>query len=74
MKRLVRCCRTNFKGWVRSGGSRAGEFTLLHNVGVLVNWRALWVGAHYSPAHKRLCINFVPCVTVWWAKPGGYLP
>ena len=26
-------------------------------IGVLYNKHALWVGAHYSPANKRWCIN-----------------
>lgn len=45
-----------------------------HCFGLLVNWRAQWVGWHYSPAHKRLCVNLLPGVTLWWAKPGGQLP
>jgi len=45
-----------------------------HCFGLLVNWRALWVGAHYSPAHKRLCVNLLPGVTLWWTRPGGQLP
>lgn len=45
-----------------------------HGVGLLVNWRSLWVGAHYSEHHRRWCINPLPCITIWWTKPGGYLP
>lgn len=47
---------------------------MYHCVGLLLNKNALWVGAHYSPAHKRLCINVLPGVTLWWTKPGGMLP
>lgn len=48
--------------------------TSAHSFGLLVNWRALWVGAHYSKHDKRLCLNLLPCVTLWWTKPGGKLP
>ena len=42
--------------------------------GVLVNTNALWVGAHYSNANKRWCINVLPCLTVWFTKRGGNAP
>lgn len=48
--------------------------TKKHKVGVLLNWHAGWIGWHYSEHHKRLCINLIPCVTLWWTKPGGTLP
>lgn len=50
------------------------EDAYFHCFGLLVNWRALWVGAHYSKHDKRLCLNLLPCVTLWWTKPGGKLP
>lgn len=54
---------------------RAESWGALFNCfGLLVNWRALWIGAHYSSQHKRWGINLLPCVTIWWTKPGGYLP
>lgn len=45
-----------------------------HCFGLLVNWRALWIGTHYSKHDKRLCLNLLPCITLWWARPGGKLP
>lgn len=45
-----------------------------HSAGLLVNWRAFWVGAHYSAKDRRLCVNLLPCITLWWARPGGYRP
>lgn len=45
-----------------------------HCFGLLVNWRAAWVGAHYSKQDKRLCVNLLPFVTIWWAQPGGRCP
>lgn len=49
---------------------RVNKFT----VGVLVRADSFWVGAHWSPYNKRLCINFIPFVTVWFALPEGVLP
>lgn len=45
-----------------------------HTFGLLANWRAAWVGAHYSKQDKRLCVNLLPFVTIWWAQPGGRCP
>lgn len=42
--------------------------------GWLIRPGSLWIGAHWSPANKRLCINVVPCVTVWVVMPGGFAP
>jgi len=35
---------------------------------------SLWVGAHWSSINKRLCVNFLPCVTLWLVWPGGNIP
>ena len=35
---------------------------------------SLWMGAHWSPQNKRLCINLIPCVTLWVVLPGGVAP
>jgi hypothetical protein len=43
-------------------------------VGLLWNWRAVWIGWHHSKRDKRLCVNVVPFLTVWYVKPGGMLP
>lgn len=63
-----------YRGICRANGHKRGGAAYLHCFGLLLNASALWVGAHYSPAHKRWCVNILPCVTVWWAKPGGKLP
>lgn len=34
----------------------------------------LWVGAHWSRHNRRLCVNLVPCLTVWVTLPGGKTP
>ncbi|MDT4328509.1 hypothetical protein ACQE3D_10825 [Methylomonas sp. MS20] len=42
--------------------------------GWLIRPGSLWIGAHWSSANKRLCINLLPCVTVWVVMPGGVAP
>ena len=42
--------------------------------GVLARWGSFWLGAHWSPYNRRLCINLLPCVTFWIALPGGFTP
>jgi len=42
--------------------------------GWLFRLGSLWIGAHWSPANKRLCINLIPCVTLWIVWPGGVVP
>lgn len=43
-------------------------------VGLLLRLGSFWVGAHWSQANKRLCVNLLPCVTVWFTLPGGKTP
>lgn len=42
--------------------------------GILFRWGSAWVGAHWSPFNRRLCVNPVPFVTVWVCLPGGREP
>ncbi|MHB1273643.1 MAG: phage protein GemA/Gp16 family protein [Rhodanobacter sp.] len=42
--------------------------------GILFRLGSFWVGAHWSAQHKRLCINLIPCVTVWIVARGGDTP
>lgn len=42
--------------------------------GVLFRLGSFWIGAHWAPHHKRLCINLIPCVTIWIVAPGGVTP
>lgn len=42
--------------------------------GILFRWSSLWVGVHWSPYNKRLCLNLIPCLTVWITAPGGVPP
>jgi hypothetical protein len=42
--------------------------------GWLVRLGSAWIGAHWSPRNRRLCVNFIPCVTLWIAWPGGKTP
>ena len=50
------------------------KYTDRWRCGVLFRWGSLWVGAHYAANHKRLCINLIPCVTIWIVAPGGDVP
>jgi hypothetical protein len=43
-------------------------------LGILVRAGSAWVGVHWSPYNHRLCINPVPCVTLWIVFPGGNVP
>jgi len=42
--------------------------------GVLFRPGSLWVGAHWSRYNRRLCVNLVPCVTIWFTLKGGVNP
>lgn len=42
--------------------------------GVLFRWQSLWIGAHWSPYNRRLCLNLIPCVTIWITARGGNTP
>lgn len=42
--------------------------------GLLFRWGSLWVGGHYSYKEKRYCLNLLPCLTIWFTKPGGAIP
>lgn len=42
--------------------------------GVLCRLGSAWIGLHWSKQHRRICINLVPCVTVWITLRGGQVP
>jgi len=46
----------------------------LYKIGLLFRLGSFWVGVHYSPQRKRVCINVLPCITVWIVMKGGDLP
>ncbi len=52
----------------------ADTIDLSGRVGLLFNPTALWLGAHWSGHCRRLCVNLVPCLTVWITLPGGTEP
>lgn len=43
-------------------------------IGIIFQPGAFWIGAHYSTYEKRLCINIIPFLTIWFAKEGGNVP
>ena len=42
--------------------------------GILYRWGSLWVGVHWSLENRRICINLIPCVTLWVVLAGGKVP
>lgn len=42
--------------------------------GILVRSGSFWVGVHWSGYNKRVCINLIPCVTIWITLEGGNTP
>lgn len=42
--------------------------------GLLFRTGSCWIGAHWSPHNKRLCVNFLPFITFWVTWPGGITP
>lgn len=42
--------------------------------GILFRPGSLWIGAHWGGHHKRLCVNLLPCVTIWFTLAGGDTP
>jgi hypothetical protein len=43
-------------------------------IGILFRLASAWVGVHYSPWNKRVCVNLVPFVTIWVTLKGGNTP
>jgi hypothetical protein len=43
-------------------------------VGYLFRLKSFWIGAHYSDEYKCLCVNIVPCFTIWIVQAGGKMP
>lgn len=72
MKRLLRFTKT--VGWSKNTYADVSGPTMYHGAGLLWNWRACWVGYHYSARDKRLCVNLVPFLTIWATAPRGNLP
>ena len=42
--------------------------------GFLVQKGGFWIGVHYSPFHRRFCINLLPFLTFWFCLEGGHPP
>jgi hypothetical protein len=42
--------------------------------GIIFRLASLWIGIHWSAKNRRLCINFIPCVTFYLTLAGGDLP
>lgn len=42
--------------------------------GILFRPGSLWIGGHWSAENRRLCINLLPCFTIWLTLSGGKAP
>lgn len=42
--------------------------------GIIVRYWSVWIGFHYSVFNKRLCLNIIPCLTIWITLKGGVPP
>lgn len=42
--------------------------------GLLFRLGSCWIGVHWSPSNRRLCINLLPFITIWICPPGGVAP
>lgn len=40
-------------------------------IGVTFKPGSWWLGAHWGKYNRRLCLNLLPMVTIWFALPGG---
>lgn len=56
---------------LRVQASRGGKTM---KAGILFRLGSFWIGAHWSSYNQRLCINLIPCVTLWIALSGGNVP
>lgn len=43
-------------------------------IGVLFNPWAWWLGVHYSPFNRRVCVTLIPMLTLWFTFRGGRAP
>lgn len=39
----------------------------MKRIGIMFRLRSFWIGVHISP--DRVCVNVVPCVTIWFGNP-----
>jgi len=44
---------------------RVKEFFGIEHIGILFRWSAGWIGYHYNPKYKKLCINPFLFITIW---------
>lgn len=40
-------------------------------IGITFKPGSWWIGAHWGKFNRRLCLNLLPMVTIWFALPGG---
>ncbi len=43
-------------------------------IGLKFKLGSFWIGWHWSGYNKRLCLNLIPCMTIFFVLKGGNLP
>ena len=43
-------------------------------IGIIFRFWSFWIGIHISKFQKRICINLLPCITIWITWKGGTKP
>ncbi len=43
-------------------------------IGILFKLANFWIGFHYSEKCNRVCINIIPCVTIWITLENDIVP
>lgn len=41
------------------------------HAGIVFRPGSVWLGAHWSKFNRRLCLNLLPMLTIWFTLPGG---
>jgi hypothetical protein len=55
---------------------RYGELGMKSKIryGVIFRLESWWIGVHWSPKNRRLCINLIPMLTFWISLRDGITP
>lgn len=70
----MRSVRLYRYGWGDTGYRGQMGPRAKYRVGLLFNPNGVWIGAHWSDTNRRLCVNLLPCLTLWLVLDGGREP
>lgn len=78
---MIRICEFIWKQevtWVTKGSPNTIQLSWPRvkygSWGLCLQPGAFWIGAHWSPHNRRLCVNVLPFVTLWVTALGGKAP